>query len=82
MVVVFLAFFWFCLVLCGFCVCLAVLFLLFCLFSVSFGVVLFPFAPVHALALSLTGAQRTDSTFASKKTATRDNHQISMSQMQ
>ena len=39
----------------------------FCLCSVSFCVVLFPFAPLHALALSLTGAQRTDSSFASKK---------------
>ena len=56
---------WFCV---GFVCGLVVLFLLFCLFSVSFGVVLFPFAPLHALALSLTGAQRTDSSFASKKT--------------
>ena len=57
-------FVWFCV---GFVCGLVVLFLLFCLFSVSFGVVLFPFAPLHALALSLTGAQRTDSSFASKK---------------
>ena len=48
-------------------VCLVCLFGLFCLCSVSFCVVLFPFAPLHALALSLTGAQRTDSSFASKK---------------
>ena len=51
----------------GFVCGLVVLFLIFCLFSVSFGFVLFPFAPLHALALSLTGAQRTDSSFATKK---------------
>ena len=50
-------FFFFCFV--WFCVG-AVLFLLFCLFSVSFCVVLLPFAPLHALALSLTGEVEED----------------------
>ena len=68
-VVVFLVFcfVWFCVGFVCVCVCLVVLFLFVCLFSVSFCGVLFPFAPLHALALSLTGAQRTDSSFASKK---------------
>ena len=57
-------FVWFCV---GFVCSLVVLSLLFDSFLVSFGFVFFPFAPLHALALLLTGAQRTDSSFASKK---------------
>ena len=50
--------FWF--FVCGLGVCVVfVLFSVFCF--------LFPFASWHALALSLTGAQRTDSSSASKK---------------
>ena len=57
--------------------CLVVVFLVFVffgLFGLLFGLglfsvfcFLFPFASLHALALSLTGAQRTDSSSASKK---------------
>ena len=54
--VVFLGGFWFCLV--WFCLCV-------CLFG--FFVSFVAFASLHALALSLTGAQRTDSSSASKK---------------
>ena len=55
--VVFLGDFWFCLVLFGFV----------CVFAFRFFVSYVAFASLHALALSLTGAQRTDSSSASKK---------------
>ena len=69
---------------------LFVFFGLVCLFACLFSVVCFliPFASLHALALSLTGAQRTDSSSASKKrfhscgvttfapTAARDQRQV------
>ena len=63
---VFFCFVWFCV---GFvCVCVFGCFVFaFLLVFGFFCVVLLPFAPLHALALSLTGAQRTDSSFASKK---------------
>ena len=61
----------------GFClvvVFLVFVFFFFGLFGLLFGLglfsvfcFLFPFASLHALALSLTGAQRTDSSSASKK---------------